>query len=111
MAKLYYESDADPSLIQGRKVAVIGGGPAGIITARTAANLGAKVALVDRDLLGGVCLNTGCIPSKAIIRTARLYAEMRDAENFGAQVPARIDVETRDHPDRDRMSAARLGPR
>ena len=72
---------------------IVGAGPAGILTARAAATVGAKVALVERKLLGGVCLNVGCIPSKTIIRTSRLYAEMRDAENFGAQVPTGINVD------------------
>jgi pyruvate/2-oxoglutarate dehydrogenase complex dihydrolipoamide dehydrogenase (E3) component len=72
---------------------VIGGGPAGLVAARVAASMGAKVALVERALLGGGCLNVGCIPSKAIIRTARLYTEMRNAEHYGAQVPADIRVD------------------
>src|SRR5947207_1637498 len=65
---------------------ILGAGPAGLLAAEEAATLGAKVALVERNLLGGECLNAGCIPSKTIIRTSRLYAEMRDAENFGARV-------------------------
>src|SRR5437016_2724682 len=68
-------------------LAVLGGGPAGVLAARAAAVLGAKVALIERDLLGGTCLNTGCIPSKAIIRTSRLYADMNNAETFGVPVP------------------------
>jgi pyruvate/2-oxoglutarate dehydrogenase complex dihydrolipoamide dehydrogenase (E3) component len=72
---------------------VIGGGPAGLVAARAAASMGAKVALVERALLGGGCLNVGCIPSKAIIRTSRLYAEMRNAGHYGAQVPADIRVD------------------
>src|SRR6202521_5477244 len=72
---------------------VIGGGPAGLVAARAAASMGAKVALVERALLGGGCLNVGCIPSKAIIRTSRLYAEMRNAEHYGAQVPADTRVD------------------
>ncbi len=72
---------------------VIGGGPAGLVAARVAASMGAKVALVERGLLGGGCVNVGCIPSKAIIRTSRLYAEMRNAEHYGAQVPAEIRVD------------------
>jgi pyruvate/2-oxoglutarate dehydrogenase complex dihydrolipoamide dehydrogenase (E3) component len=72
---------------------VIGGGPAGLVAARAAAAMGAKVALVERGLLGGGCVNVGCIPSKAIIRTSRLYAEMRNAEHYGAQVPADIRVD------------------
>ncbi|HEY1438938.1 MAG TPA: mercuric reductase [Casimicrobiaceae bacterium] len=72
---------------------VIGGGPAGLVAARAAAAMGAKVALVERGLLGGGCVNVGCIPSKAIIRTSRLYAEMRNADHYGAQVPADIRVD------------------
>jgi pyruvate/2-oxoglutarate dehydrogenase complex dihydrolipoamide dehydrogenase (E3) component len=72
---------------------VVGGGPAGLVAAGAAASMGAKVALIERALLGGGCLNIGCIPSKAIIRTSRLYAEMRNAEHYGAQVPADIRVD------------------
>src|SRR5229473_6042603 len=72
---------------------VVGGGPAGLVAASAAAEMGAKVALVERALLGGGCLNVGCIPSKAIIRTSRLYAEMRNAEHYGAHVPGDIRVD------------------
>src|SRR5450759_3482977 len=71
---------------------VIGAGPGGITAAREAASLGAKVALIERNFIGGDRLNVGCVPSKAIIRTARLYAEMRNADNVGAQVPGRIGI-------------------
>lgn len=64
-------------------VVVIGGGTAGLITAAGAAGLGAKVALVERHLMGGDCLNVGCVPSKALIRPSRLAAEMRHADRFG----------------------------
>lgn len=64
---------------------VIGGGTAGLVAAHAAAALGARVALVERGLLGGDCLNVGCVPSKSIIRTSRLYAEMHDAARYGAQ--------------------------
>ena len=72
---------------------ILGGGTAGLRAAHAAAALGVKVALVERHLLGGNCLNIGCVPSKALIRTSRLYAEMRDAEQFGAQSPADIQVD------------------
>jgi pyruvate/2-oxoglutarate dehydrogenase complex dihydrolipoamide dehydrogenase (E3) component len=72
---------------------VVGAGPAGLVAAQAAAALGAKVALIERHLLGGDCLNVGCVPSKAIIRTSRLYAEMRSAENFGAARPVDIRVD------------------
>src|SRR5215471_12087678 len=51
---------------------VIGGGTAGLVTAAGAAGLGAKVALVERHLLGGDCLNVGCVPSKALLRSSRI---------------------------------------
>jgi pyruvate/2-oxoglutarate dehydrogenase complex dihydrolipoamide dehydrogenase (E3) component len=72
---------------------IIGAGPAGLVAARSAAALGAKVALVERGLIGGDCLNSGCVPSKTIIRTSRLYAEMRAADDFGAQTPDGIRVD------------------
>src|SRR5690606_35314838 len=72
---------------------VMGAGGAGLAAALEAAANGARVALVDRDLLGGDRLNFGCEPSKALVRTARTYAEMRDARNYGAVAPARIDVD------------------
>ncbi|MDP4078949.1 mercuric reductase [Acidovorax sp. A1169] len=62
---------------------VIGGGPAGLAAARSAASLGANVALIERHELGGNSLNDGCIPSKSLIRTARLLADMRNSVNFG----------------------------
>ncbi len=55
---------------------VIGAGTAGLVTAAGAAGLGAKVALVEQHLLGGDCLNVGCVPSKCIIRSARAYADV-----------------------------------
>jgi pyruvate/2-oxoglutarate dehydrogenase complex dihydrolipoamide dehydrogenase (E3) component len=90
---------------------VIGAGPAGILTARNAAKVGAKVALVERDRLGGACFNVGCISSKAIIRTSRLYAEMRNGENFGAQVPTGISVDFSAVMERMRRVRARISRR
>ena len=62
---------------------VIGAGTAGLVTAAGAAGLGAKVALIERNLMGGDCLNVGCVPSKAILRAARVAATVRDAGQFG----------------------------
>lgn len=62
---------------------VLGAGTAGLIAAAGAAGLGAKVALVERHLMGGDCLNVGCVPSKSLIRPARLASEMRHADRFG----------------------------
>ena len=96
---------------------VIGAGPAGIAAARAARAAGATVALVERGRLGGDRLNDGCIPSKTIIRSAQLYAEMRNAGNFGVTSPQRMTVDfaavmARMRRVRDRLSrvdsAARL---
>ena len=62
---------------------VIGAGTAGLVTAAGAAGLGARVALVERELMGGDCLNVGCVPSKALIRAARVAATLKSAERFG----------------------------
>jgi pyruvate/2-oxoglutarate dehydrogenase complex dihydrolipoamide dehydrogenase (E3) component len=73
---------------------IVGAGPAGLAAAEMAAALGAKVALIERHLLGGDRLISGSvIPSKTIIRTSRLYAEMRDAKRYGAQIPDDIRVD------------------
>src|SRR5262245_54241626 len=67
---------------------VIGAGTAGLVCAAGAAGLGAKVALVERDLMGGDCLNFGCVPSKALLRSARTAAGVRRAGEFGVRVDA-----------------------
>src|SRR4051812_36841229 len=88
---------------------VVGAGPAGLAAAHKAAQSGSKVALIERNLLGGNCLNTGCVPSKTLIRTSRLYAEMRDAENFGGQVPGEIRVDFAAAMARVRHIRSRIG--
>ena len=67
---------------------VVGGGTAGLVSAVGAAGLGARVALVERHLLGGDCLNVGCVPSKALIRSARAAADARRAAGLGIDVGA-----------------------
>src|SRR3989475_1137377 len=68
-------------------IVVIGAGTAGLITAVIAASLGAKVALIEKNLMGGDCLNVGCVPSKGIIRAARAWADLRNASEFGLHIP------------------------
>jgi pyruvate/2-oxoglutarate dehydrogenase complex dihydrolipoamide dehydrogenase (E3) component len=68
-------------------IVVIGAGTAGLITAVIAASLGATVALIEKHLMGGDCLNVGCVPSKGIIRAARAWADLRNAEAFGLHIP------------------------
>ena len=64
---------------------VIGGGAAGITAAKTAADLGARVALVDRGPLGGLCINRGCIPKKALVTAGRLHRVVREAAGFASR--------------------------
>lgn len=72
---------------------VLGGGPAGLVAAFGAAGLGARVALVERHLLGGDCLNSGCVPSKALLAASRRIHEVRSASEFGIHgaEEARVD--------------------
>ena len=72
---------------------VIGAGTAGLVTAAGAAGVGAKVALVERHLMGGDCLNVGCVPSKCLIRSSRAAADVRDAGDFGISVPDGVKVD------------------
>ncbi len=72
---------------------VIGAGTAGLVSAAGAAGLGAKVALVERHLLGGDCLNYGCVPSKSLIRSSRAIADAKDAERFGIRVPEGVEAD------------------
>ncbi len=62
---------------------IIGSGPGGYVAAIRAAQLGMKTAIIERDALGGVCLNWGCIPTKALLRTAEVYTNMKHASDFG----------------------------
>jgi pyruvate/2-oxoglutarate dehydrogenase complex dihydrolipoamide dehydrogenase (E3) component len=72
---------------------VIGAGTAGLVTAAGAAGLGAKVALIERDLMGGDCLNVGCVPSKALVSAARIAAAVRTAGDFDVDVPDNVHVD------------------
>src|ERR1700751_5399041 len=64
-------------------VVVIGAGTAGLVTAAGTAGLGGRVALIERAKMGGDCLNTGCVPSKALISSARLIDQIRHADSWG----------------------------
>jgi pyruvate/2-oxoglutarate dehydrogenase complex dihydrolipoamide dehydrogenase (E3) component len=87
---------------------VIGAGTAGLVTAAGAAGLGAKVALIEKYLMGGDCLNVGCVPSKSIIRSARSAADARDALRFGVRVPAGVAADFPAVMERMRAVRARI---
>ena len=74
-------------------VVIIGGGPGGYVAAIRASQLGLQAALVEREHLGGVCLNWGCIPTKTLLHTADLYREMQQAERFGLTAEASFDID------------------
>src|SRR5690625_4909218 len=67
-------------------LAILGGGPGGYVAAIRAAQLGLKVAVVEKDKLGGTCLHRGCIPSKALLRSAEVYRQTKVADRFGINV-------------------------
>jgi pyruvate/2-oxoglutarate dehydrogenase complex dihydrolipoamide dehydrogenase (E3) component len=83
---------ADPTPAARYHLVVVGGGPAGLVCAAGAAGLGARVALVERELLGGDCLNVGCVPSKALLRSARAAQAVRAAGPFGVRA-AGVEVD------------------
>lgn len=83
----------NPSTLGRYDLLVMGAGPGGLVAARTAAAAGAKVALVERHQIGGNCIREGCVPSKTLLRSAQLYAEMRRAERYGVTPPVAIAVD------------------
>lgn len=72
---------------------VIGGGPGGYVAAIRAARQGLRVALVEKEAIGGVCLNWGCIPTKAMIRSAEIYHQAQDARKFGVNIDGDITID------------------
>lgn len=89
---------------------VIGAGTAGLVSAAGAAGLGAKVALIERRLMGGDCLNTGCVPSKALIRCAKAAAEARQTNQYGVEVTGAVRVDFPVIMERMRKLRAKISP-
>jgi len=76
------------------RIAVLGGGPGGYAAAFEAARLGASVTLIERERLGGTCLNWGCVPTKTILRSAHIVKDTKHAEEFGLNAtPATVDID------------------
>ena len=76
-----------------KDVIVIGGGPGGYVAAIRAAQLGAQVTLVEKEYLGGTCLNVGCIPTKVLLQTAELYEEMLNSKIYGIKIDGNVSVD------------------
>ncbi|MGC8640708.1 MAG: FAD-dependent oxidoreductase, partial [Isosphaeraceae bacterium] len=75
------------------EVAILGGGPGGYVAALEAARRGASVVLIEKEKLGGTCLNVGCIPTKVLTTSAELLTQARGAAEFGLSIPrAGVDL-------------------
>ena len=83
---------ANPTPARKYNLVVIGGGTAGLVSAAGAAGLGAKVALIERNLMGGDCLNVGCVPSKSIIRAARAAYDAQNGAEFGVALASEPEI-------------------
>ena len=93
LANVHPRDWANPEPADRYNLVVIGAGTAGLVTAAAAAGLGARVALVERHLMGGDCLNVGCVPSKSVIRSSRLMADLALATDLGVNVPPGAEVD------------------
>jgi pyruvate/2-oxoglutarate dehydrogenase complex dihydrolipoamide dehydrogenase (E3) component len=89
---------------------VIGAGTAGLVSAGAAAGLGARVALIERRLMGGDCLNHGCVPSKALLRAARAAHDVESAREFGIRLPGAIETDFSEAMNRLRRLRATIAP-
>ncbi len=89
-------------------VIIIGSGPGGYVTAIRAAQLGFKTAIVEREHLGGICLNWGCIPTKALLRSAEIYHYATHAKNYGLKLEGTMTPDTAEIVKRSRGVSQRL---
>ncbi|WP_417691703.1 dihydrolipoyl dehydrogenase [Roseibium sp.] len=89
-------------------VIIIGSGPGGYVTAIRASQLGLKTAIVEREHLGGICLNWGCIPTKALLRSAEILDHANHAKSFGLKLEGKITADVKDVVARSRGVSARL---
>lgn len=100
----------DPEPKPSYNLVVIGAGAGGLVSAAGAAGVGAKVALVESHLLGGDCLNVGCVPSKALLRCAKAAAGVRNAHQFGVRIDGEISVDFAYVMERMRRLRAQISP-
>ncbi len=81
------QAAAAPSTAEANSVLVVGGGPGGYVAAIRAAQLGAKVTLIEKDRVGGTCLNRGCMPTKAMLHTSEIYDAAKNSADLGISCP------------------------
>jgi dihydrolipoamide dehydrogenase len=89
-------------------VIIIGGGPGGYVAAIRAAQLGLKTAVIEREHLGGICLNWGCIPTKALLRSAEIYHYAEHAKDYGLRIEGTVGYDADAVKDRSRKISAQL---
>ena len=100
----------DPAPKPSYNLVVIGAGTGGLVAAAGAAGLGARVALIESHLFGGDCLNVGCVPSKALLRSAKAAAAIRDAASFGVKITGDVSVDFAFVMERMRRLRASIAP-
>jgi pyruvate/2-oxoglutarate dehydrogenase complex dihydrolipoamide dehydrogenase (E3) component len=100
----------DPEPKSSYNLVVIGAGAGGLVSSAGAAGVGASVALIESHLLGGDCLNVGCVPSKALLRCAKAAAEVRNAHKFGVRIDGKISVDFAYVMERMRRLRAQISP-
>ncbi len=104
--KKWVDPDPKPSY----NLVVIGAGAGGLVSAAGAAGVGARVALIESHLLGGDCLNVGCVPSKALLRCAKAVAAVGDAHQFGVRIDGKVSVDFAYVMERMRRLRAQISP-
>src|SRR5271154_2267084 len=92
---------------QSTDLLIIGGGPGGYVAAIRASQLGLKVTLIEREHLGGICLNWGCIPTKALLRSSEIFNLIKHADSFGIGVQ-NVTFDLKKIVDRSRKVASQL---
>jgi pyruvate/2-oxoglutarate dehydrogenase complex dihydrolipoamide dehydrogenase (E3) component len=100
----------NPKATEPYEILIVGGGPGGMTAATIARSQHAKVAIVEKEHLGGESLSAGCIPSKAMIRSSRFAAEVRRARDFGLEIPDGWKVDFRAVMQRVYRSQTTLSP-
>jgi len=98
----------EKTMAESYDVIIIGSGPGGYVTAVRSAQLGFKTAIVEREHLGGICLNWGCIPTKALLRSAEIMHYATHAKDYGLKVDGTVSADTAAVVDRSRKVSARL---
>ena len=100
----------DPEPKESYNLIAVGAGAGGLVTTAGAAGVGAKVALIESHLLGGDCLNVGCVPSKALLRCAKAAAAVRNSAQFGVRISGEVSVDFGFVMERMRQLRSRISP-